>query len=38
MLLTMGIIFDAIWAGKSWGNYWSWDPKEIWALITFFSL
>ena len=33
-LLAVGIIVGAIWANVSWGNYWSWDPKEVWALIT----
>ena len=33
-LLTVGIIIGALWANISWGNYWSWDPKEVWALIT----
>ena len=33
-LLTLGIIIGALWANISWGNYWSWDPKEVWALIT----
>ena len=33
-LLAMGIFIGAIWANVSWGNYWSWDPKEVWALIT----
>jgi ABC-type transport system involved in cytochrome c biogenesis permease subunit len=33
-LLTAGIFIGAIWANISWGNYWSWDPKEVWALIT----
>lgn len=33
-LLTLGIIIGAVWANISWGNYWSWDPKEVWALIT----
>lgn len=32
--LTMGIFIGAVWANVSWGNYWSWDPKEVWALIT----
>lgn len=32
--LTIGIISGAIWANKAWGSYWSWDPKETWALIT----
>lgn len=33
-LLSTGIFLGAIWANVSWGNYWSWDPKETWALIT----
>jgi cytochrome c-type biogenesis protein CcsB len=33
-LLTIGIISGAIWANEAWGSYWSWDPKETWALIT----
>lgn len=33
-LLTMGIFIGAVWANISWGNYWSWDPKEVWALVT----
>ncbi|MDL2227405.1 cytochrome c biogenesis protein CcsA [Odoribacter sp. OttesenSCG-928-L07] len=33
-LLTAGIFVGAIWAEVSWGTYWSWDPKETWALIT----
>ena len=32
--LTMGIISGAVWANDAWGSYWSWDPKETWALIT----
>ena len=33
-LLAIGIFIGAVWANVSWGNYWSWDPKEVWALIT----
>ena len=33
-LLATGIVIGALWANISWGNYWSWDPKEVWALIT----
>lgn len=33
-LLTISIFLGAVWANVSWGNYWSWDPKESWALIT----
>ena len=32
--LGIGIFTGAIWANVSWGTYWSWDPKEVWALIT----
>ena len=33
-LLATGIFLGAVWANVSWGTYWSWDPKESWALIT----
>lgn len=33
-LLTIGIIAGAVWANEAWGSYWSWDPKETWALVT----
>ena len=32
--LTIGIIDGGVWANEAWGSYWSWDPKETWALIT----
>lgn len=32
--LTLGIISGAVWANEAWGAYWSWDPKENWALVT----
>lgn len=32
--LTVGIIAGSVWANETWGTYWSWDPKETWALIT----
>lgn len=32
--LAAGIFVGAIWANISWGRYWGWDPKEVWALIT----
>ena len=35
-LMTLGIISGAFWANTAWGTYWSWDPKETWALITWF--
>ena len=34
-LLVCGTFLGAVWANISWGNYWNWDPKETWALITF---
>ena len=36
LLLALGIFIGAVWANQSWGAYWSWDPKETWALITLF--
>ena len=33
-LLALGIFTGAVWADMSWGRYWGWDPKEVWALIT----
>lgn len=33
--LGIGICLGSVWANESWGAYWSWDPKEVWALITF---
>lgn len=32
--LTFGLLFGALWAKEAWGHYWTWDPKETWALIT----
>ncbi len=32
--LTLGLIFGALWAKEAWGNYWTWDPKETWAFLT----
>lgn len=32
--LSLSIVFGAVWAEQAWGSYWSWDPKETWALIT----
>jgi ABC-type transport system involved in cytochrome c biogenesis permease subunit len=32
--LTLGLIFGALWAKEAWGHYWTWDPKETWALLT----
>nr|QVD44304.1 cytochrome c heme attachment protein [Primula obconica subsp. werringtonensis]QVD44387.1 cytochrome c heme attachment protein [Primula obconica subsp. werringtonensis] len=34
IFLTIGILSGAVWANEAWGSYWSWDPKEIWAFIT----
>jgi len=35
--MTFGMLFGALWAKEAWGHYWSWDPKETWAAITWFS-
>lgn len=35
--MTLGMLFGALWAKEAWGHYWSWDPKETWAAITWFS-
>ena len=35
--LTIGILSGAVWANEAWGSYWSWDPKETWALITWIT-
>ncbi|HOY30987.1 MAG TPA: cytochrome c biogenesis protein CcsA [Bacteroidales bacterium] len=32
--LTFGLLFGALWAKVAWGSYWTWDPKETWALLT----
>ncbi|GAB4178518.1 MAG: hypothetical protein Fur0032_18990 [Terrimicrobiaceae bacterium] len=34
LLLTVGTILGAVWANYSWGRFWDWDPKEVWALVT----
>ena len=35
--LTFGLLFGALWAKEAWGHYWTWDPKETWAFITWIS-
>ncbi len=35
--LTLGMVTGAVWAKKAWGDYWSWDPKETWSLITWLA-
>lgn len=37
LFLGSGIFIGAIWANESWGRYWAWDPKEVWALISFMT-
>jgi ABC-type transport system involved in cytochrome c biogenesis permease subunit len=32
--LTLGLVFGGLWAKEAWGHYWTWDPKETWALLT----
>ena len=36
VILIFGILLGAVWADSSWGRFWGWDPKETWALITWF--
>lgn len=36
-MLAMMLITGAVWANESWGTYWSWDPKETWALVTWLA-
>lgn len=36
-LLTAGLLLGAVWAKLAWGDYWSWDPKEMWSLITWLT-
>jgi ABC-type transport system involved in cytochrome c biogenesis permease subunit len=33
-LLTLGLVLGSVWAKSAWGDYWSWDPKEMWSLAT----
>jgi cytochrome c-type biogenesis protein CcsB len=33
-LLTVGLLFGSVWAKSAWGDYWVWDPKENWSLVT----
>jgi cytochrome c-type biogenesis protein CcsB len=35
-VLTLGVFLGGVWADKAWGKFWGWDPKEVWALITWF--
>ena len=35
--LSIGMLFGALWAKEAWGHYWSWDPKETWAAITWLA-
>ena len=35
--MTIGFLFGAIWAKEAWGHYWTWDPKETWAYLTWFA-
>lgn len=37
LFLTIGILSGAVWANEAWGSFWSWDPKETWALITWLT-
>lgn len=34
LMLTLAITSGALWAGATWGRYWSWEPQELWSLVT----
>ena len=36
-MLTLGIVLGAVWGKLAWGDYWNWDPKELWSLTTFLA-
>ncbi len=36
-MLTCGLLFGALWAKEAWGHYWTWDPKETWAFLTWLA-
>jgi len=38
LFLNIGMATGGIWAYRSWGNYWAWDPKETWALVNIFII
>lgn len=37
VLITAGLVVGAVWAQEAWGNYWAWDPKESWALVSWLT-
>jgi ABC-type transport system involved in cytochrome c biogenesis permease subunit len=37
VLVAAGTLLGAVWADKAWGRFWGWDPKEVWALVTFLT-
>ncbi|TLU82214.1 MAG: cytochrome C assembly protein [Chlorobium sp.] len=37
VFLTFGLIFGALWAKEAWGHYWTWDPKETWAFLSWLA-
>ncbi|ARM31455.1 cytochrome c biogenesis protein CcsA [Prosthecochloris sp. HL-130-GSB] len=37
VFLSFGLVFGALWAKEAWGHYWTWDPKETWALIAWLA-
>ena len=37
VLLSFGLIFGALWAKEAWGHYWTWDPKETWAFLSWLA-
>jgi ABC-type transport system involved in cytochrome c biogenesis permease subunit len=37
VFINLGLIFGAFWAKEAWGHYWTWDPKETWAFLTWLA-
>lgn len=35
--LTLGVVMGAVWGKEAWGDYWQWDPKENWALVSWLA-
>jgi ABC-type transport system involved in cytochrome c biogenesis permease subunit len=33
-LLTAGLLLGSVWGQQAWGDYWGWDPKELWSLVS----
>jgi ABC-type transport system involved in cytochrome c biogenesis permease subunit len=36
-LLTLGLVLGSVWGKRAWGDYWNWDPKELWSLVSWLT-